>query len=1117
MPDLLLQVQLKADGSGLVGEVKLSEKELKKLGKTTKDTGKSADKAGKDMDSFARRTRKTKNAARDLNSVQKNLTRSLLAGAAAFISLRSASKLIDAYRKQEQAVAALDASISSMGRTTVDLSGKLQRLASQIQDEGIIGDEAIIQGQSFLTTYGDITDDLLPRTTRLMADLAAKMRGDVVAAANLLGKASLGMVGDLSRVGISLSDTAKETKDFQLILTEIESQVEGMNKALGATATGGIDQFNNAAGDAQEQLGKLIATTSSPWLRLLSKNLKISESDFNDWQDSFDEGTRSIILGIGGVRMAFFGFEALFKLINLGFKTLKFGLIEDLELLTPALEKLQNLTGLNVAPNREALRLMQADTLTEMQQLAQELADLTTTAENPGTAIIEKLNALQKQFIANRKEADKSTKSITNLNSANADLARLSEKAGKKLEKQAKAFNSVIKEIKLENKLTSALITGKKELIAEVEFEIDARSLINSLTKEMGRTLLPEEADALGDVIRKRAQLNKTLEKNEKQQKKAARALKEQQREAERAADSARELALEPFLNAARGMQDAFTNAFQNLFSGGIKTFGDLAASIKSIFIRMAAELAALGIFRPLAASVLGSFGFSEIASASGLVTGGSSGGGFQIPGLGNLFGNFSSSINAFGSNFLGLANIPPGGIGPIQPGIFGNAGLSGILGAAGLGALGGGLISNLLGGSSTTGSLLGGGGAALGFALGGPVGGVIGSVAGGIFGGLFGEDKDFPFTQANATSNRAIGLRTLDGGNLSQTVTAGNILIDNLQAFAKSIGGGGISFPPFRFGTASGRSAALGSGFFVGGPGGFQKGAQFTNLSEEQFQSRFNQLALENASISGFSGELNKVFRTSAGRNAGDLNKIASDVEFAKQILNLNKTISPTTSAIQEINKLFNEMSKRARSLGLSITGINKARAEEINKIRESEKQLKEAERQRKENELNALRQGESQTASQIRALLQQGRNILGLDQLTSFRESLTFSNLSPLSATQQFSEAQALLNRTASAALSGDTTAIGRFPNIAQQVLGLGRDVFASGPEFAQLFTSVNTTLNKVIGNQEALEATLVTDLDLAIRDTSQDQIDAIKDQTKQLEAGLKEIRLELSRRVA
>ena len=115
---------------------------------------------------------------------------------------------VEAYRVQERSVQSLNAALLSMGRTASGLSANLQGLAAQIQREGIIGDEAIIKGQAFLATYGQISNDMMPRVTRVMADLAAKMGGDTVTAANKLGKAAMGMVGELREVGITVSDAA---------------------------------------------------------------------------------------------------------------------------------------------------------------------------------------------------------------------------------------------------------------------------------------------------------------------------------------------------------------------------------------------------------------------------------------------------------------------------------------------------------------------------------------------------------------------------------------------------------------------------------------------------------------------------------------------------------------------------------------------------------------------------------------------------------------------------------------------------------------------------------------------------------------------------------------------
>ena len=225
---------------------------------------------------------------------------------------------VAAFQVQEQAVASLDASIISMKRNTKGLSGQIQKLASQIQQEGIIGDEAIIQGASFLATFGQITDKLLPRTIRAMVDLAAKTGGTTTNAAKLLGKASMGLVGALSIAGISLSDATKKSKDFGAILTEIEAQVGGINKALGQTSTGGIAQFNNAIGDVQEKIGEVIAVAFSPWLRHIGSLLGDVSFDAKAMGQQLRDSMINAAKSMAPLADALAGIQLAWKVLKLG-------------------------------------------------------------------------------------------------------------------------------------------------------------------------------------------------------------------------------------------------------------------------------------------------------------------------------------------------------------------------------------------------------------------------------------------------------------------------------------------------------------------------------------------------------------------------------------------------------------------------------------------------------------------------------------------------------------------------------------------------------------------------------------------------------------------------------
>ncbi len=160
--------------------------------------------------------------------------------------------------RQEQATAGMEQALRSMGRYTPELRDQLLDLAGALQETTTFGDEAIIQGEKFLLTYKDITDDLLPRTTKVMLDLAALMGGDTVRAANMLGKASMGLTGELRRAGITVDQDTYKAKGFIGVLEQIEQQVRGQAEALAATGYGGLQQLANLWGDAKEDLGELV-------------------------------------------------------------------------------------------------------------------------------------------------------------------------------------------------------------------------------------------------------------------------------------------------------------------------------------------------------------------------------------------------------------------------------------------------------------------------------------------------------------------------------------------------------------------------------------------------------------------------------------------------------------------------------------------------------------------------------------------------------------------------------------------------------------------------------------------------------------------------------------------
>jgi hypothetical protein len=149
-----------------------------------------------------------------------------------------------------------------------------------------------------------------------------------------------------------------------------------------------------------------------------------------------------------------------------------------------------------------------------------------------------------------------------------------------------------------------------------------------------------------------------------------------------------------------------------------------------------------------------------------------------------------------------------------------------------------------------------------------------------------------------------------------------------------------------------------------------------------------------------------------------------------------------------------------------------------------------------------------EAQLRGTVRGLPQQ----LGISSLEAARMSLaTAESQAPL---ERFAAARAFLGEGYARALGGDLAAVQAFPELLQSALGIGREVFASGPQFAELFREGNRMLNDLLAHQREIEADIVASVPATIRDAAADQIAEIRSQTKQLVEGLAQVKSEIQR---
>lgn len=220
-------------------------------------------------------------------------------------------KSVEAFDKQAKALAQVEAGVISTGKAAGYTAEQLQKMASDLQNNTIFGDEEILQGVTAqLLTFTNIAGNEFERTQQAALDLATRLDGDIKSAAIQLGKALNDPVANLSalsRSGIQFSKDQKatinalvETNNLAeaqtIILNELEKQYGGAAAAAAKAGTGSFKQLSNILGDITEEFGKIITEALIPFVKKI-KEVALSFQNL-------DSETKKIIVVLGSLAAA---------------------------------------------------------------------------------------------------------------------------------------------------------------------------------------------------------------------------------------------------------------------------------------------------------------------------------------------------------------------------------------------------------------------------------------------------------------------------------------------------------------------------------------------------------------------------------------------------------------------------------------------------------------------------------------------------------------------------------------------------------------------------------------------------------------------------------------------
>lgn len=216
--------------------------------------------ANKTADTF---DKKMKSIGKDMQKFGAGMTVGLTLPIVAF-----GASAVHSAMESESALAELNAVITSTGGAAGMTSDEVLALSSAFQKVTKFSDEVVTDGQSMLLTFTNIGEDVFPKATETMLNMAEKF-GGVDQAAIQLGKAlndPVAGIGALQRVGVTFSAAQEQQiKDFMavndiasaqgVILAELEKEFGGLALAAGATSEGQMAQFMNQLDDMKEIIG----------------------------------------------------------------------------------------------------------------------------------------------------------------------------------------------------------------------------------------------------------------------------------------------------------------------------------------------------------------------------------------------------------------------------------------------------------------------------------------------------------------------------------------------------------------------------------------------------------------------------------------------------------------------------------------------------------------------------------------------------------------------------------------------------------------------------------------------------------------------------------------------
>jgi hypothetical protein len=246
---------------------------LKDVSKATKGLAKSTSIVGKVFSSFATVIDKVTNALVSLKAVAVGVT---------LLALRKGLELtVGTASKAESQLKKLKVAMQSAGRFSKENLRAFEKLAVGLEKSTGFLEEDTLQALSILQTFGQMTREDMEKTIEAALNMSTIFGEDLSQSAIRLGKAYVGQLAGLQRVGISISAAAVEAEGFNAVLKQLAIEQGGQAVARMKGFEGVTKRIGIAFGEIGKELGKFI--TNSKWAKESLEDMADGLSSVSDW------------------------------------------------------------------------------------------------------------------------------------------------------------------------------------------------------------------------------------------------------------------------------------------------------------------------------------------------------------------------------------------------------------------------------------------------------------------------------------------------------------------------------------------------------------------------------------------------------------------------------------------------------------------------------------------------------------------------------------------------------------------------------------------------------------------------------------------------------------------